>query len=39
VTENRFSDKIQDDKKEKNKRKDRAKKIKPSKDKSLVAYK
>lgn len=39
VTENRFSDKIAEDKKEKNTRKQRQKKIKPSKNKDLVAYK
>lgn len=39
VTDNPFSDKIKDDKIEKNTRKQRMKKIKPSKDKSLAAYK
>ena len=39
VTENAFSDKIEEDKKEKATRKQRMKKLKPSKDKSLVAYK
>ncbi len=39
VTENRFSDKIKEDKIEKNTRKARMKKIKPSKDKNLIAYK
>ena len=39
VTENRFSDKIEEDKKEKNTRKERVKKMKSSKNKELVAYK
>lgn len=38
VTENKFSDKIEEDKKEKETRKARMKKNRPSKDKSLAAY-